>query len=424
MKSLKLNIILVIVVSAVLMVLGLFMVTNSLRQAEKPQYITMKTTPTKQLTTAIHTEHDSAGSSDRAVRLIIVDGTKRKLYLLRDGTIEEVFLISIGANDLGKRTEGDKKTPLGEYEISWMVSRHGNKGNKIKDGQTWCKNNTLYYGPSGPSGEKLWTLAYGGPEATVMGLNYPNAEDRKKGYTGGCIEIHASRHRKPEPLQPSAGCIKMYPDDALKLYNRVDIGTKVYIVKNYQINLFVIKGILFSIPFPEMDIKEFLERSIGYCPKDVIRDGLPNFGSRRDDWKGKPRKHKGYDIYINNVDVLSAAEGTVIAARHTKLSGPYVKVSHGKGLYTVYIHLTSAKVRKGQRVKRGQVIGRIDGPAGNAVEPQLHFELEIGLNNEVDPLIYIKKYYSKDSQLLNFIIQLEKKLARCKEKRKKLLKIK
>lgn len=443
MQKSRFNIILTLITSVLLIGLILFIVIKLSKQVKETQFASVgisssikpvKTEFTKKFIESsekisssnqpIRTPHikKNLDIAEKAVRTVIVDGTNRKMYLLKHGIVEEVFPISIGAKGLGKRKMGDKKTPLGEYEISWMVSRHGNKGNRIIDGQTWCKNNTLYYGPSGPAGEKLWTGDYGGSEATVMGLNYPNEYDKKRGYTGSCIEIHSSRFQKLEPLQPSAGCIRMYPDDALKLYNHVDIGTKVYVIKNDQMNLAVINEILFSIPFPNMDIKEFLKRSIGYCPKDVIHDGLPNFGSLRDDWKGRQRKHKGYDIYVDNINVLSAADGRVMTVRNTKLSGPYVKVSHGKGLYTVYIHLASTKVKKGQRVKRGQVIGRIDGSAGNAVEPQLHFELEMGLNHEVDPLIYIKKYYSLDRELLNIINQFERKLAACKEKREKLLK--
>jgi len=48
--------------------------------------------------------------------------------------------------------------------------------------------------------EKLWTDAYGGKNAYVMALDYPNSEDRKQGKTGSCIEtgssLRADRRRK------------------------------------------------------------------------------------------------------------------------------------------------------------------------------------------------------------------------------------
>ena len=53
-------------------------------------------------------------------------------------------------------------------------------------------------------------------------------------------------------------------------------------------------------------------------PRDVVRDGLPHFGSLRDDWQGqgKARKHLGYDIYVDNSNVLAMADGVV-----TRVSG-------------------------------------------------------------------------------------------------------
>lgn len=165
--------------------------------------------------------------------VIIIDGTKKKLYLVKDKIIY-TFPVAIGLGGLGKNKFSDKKTPLGEYEISWMASKISSKGEKIIDGKTWCKDSQFYYGDEEQPGEDLWTIAFGGEQATIMGLNYPTEEEKKNGYTGSCISIHASRHKKPQPLKPSLGCIKMYPDDALKLYNNIEIRTKVYILKNYK----------------------------------------------------------------------------------------------------------------------------------------------------------------------------------------------
>ena len=175
---------------------------------------------------------------------MISESEINKLYLFKNGIQERYFPVSIGLNGVGKRKEGDKKTPLGEYQIAWMVSRHGNKGNKIINGQTWCneKNSQLYYGQSGSADEQLWSESYGGDEATVMGLNYPNDEDKKKGYTGSCIEIHASFEKKPEELKPTLGCIKMYQEDALALYNNVDVGTKVFISDSAKTQKEAVKG--------------------------------------------------------------------------------------------------------------------------------------------------------------------------------------
>jgi len=102
--------------------------------------------------------------------------------------------------------------------------------------------------------------------------------------------------------------------------------------------MFFFNSILFQIPLQDMLIDEFLLRSIGYVPSDFIRDGLPHFGSKRDDWKGKKRKHQGYDIYIDKINVIAAADGTVTKVKRSSRSGLYVKLHHGNKLYTLYVH--------------------------------------------------------------------------------------
>jgi murein DD-endopeptidase MepM/ murein hydrolase activator NlpD len=166
--------------------------------------------------------------------------------------------------------------------------------------------------------------------------------------------------------------------------------------------MFVFKGINYQIPLENMNIEEFLDRSIGYIPRYLIQDGLPHFGSKRDDWKRQTRKHKGYDIYINHINVIAAADGIVTKVRKTSRAGLYVKLLHPAQVYTLYIHLTRAKVKRGQRVKRGQIIGRIDAASGNAMEPQLHFEIK-PYNNSINPLPLIENSYYNNNLIIKKI---------------------
>ncbi len=88
--------------------------------------------------------------------------------------------------------------------------------------------------------------------------------------------------------------------------------------------------------------------------------------------------HDGYDYGLYYEPVAAAAPGTVILADwsvpscHSCLSGLTVEISHGNGLLSYYGHLSEIGVAKGQRVKRGQVIG-ISGSTGTATGPHLHF---------------------------------------------------
>ncbi|MCV6638251.1 M23 family metallopeptidase [Candidatus Albibeggiatoa sp. nov. NOAA] len=176
-----------------------------------------------------------------------------------------------------------------------------------------------------------------------------------------------------------------------------------------QITLFKLGGIPFMMPLQDMGIDEFMDKSIGFLPKDVIRDGLPHFGSQRGDWLGKPRKHKGYDIYTNNINVLAMADGEVVAVKPGKLSGIYVKIKHEKQLYTLYVHLTSVNVQEGDSVTQGQVIGRIDGAAGNAIQPQLHFEIKPN-DKSIDPLPLIELHYQDNVQISQKIQHYKKQI--------------
>ena len=146
-----------------------------------------------------------------------------------------------------------------------------------------------------------------------------------------------------------------------------------------------------DLPLP-LGIEPFIERSIGHIPKAIIKDGLPFFGSKRGDFKRKDRVHKGYDIYVNHIDVIASASGKVIEIAQGKRSGMYIKVQHLNKLQTLYIHLTSVAVKIGDSVKKGEVLGRIDGAAGNAIAPQLHYEIKLAGVHK-DPLLVIKAAY-------------------------------
>jgi Peptidase family M23 len=183
-----------------------------------------------------------------------------------------------------------------------------------------------------------------------------------------------------------------------------------------QTLMFSLENTLFQIPLKNMLIAEFLDRSIGFVPHDIIRDGLPHFGSKRDDWKKKPRKHLGYDIYTDKVDVIAAAPGVVSRVGKSYQAGLYIKLNHNNNLTTVYVHLKQALVKKGQFVNRSEVIGRIDGAAGNAISPQLHFEIKLK-NKSIDPLPLIEQFYQTDQPIKDKIQYFKQQLIKSTQSR-------
>jgi len=87
-------------------------------------------------------------------------------------------------------------------------------------------------------------------------------------------------------------------------------------------------------------------------------------------WKA----HRGVDYAAKTgTPVVAAGNGKVIRATYDKYNGHHVFLQHGNGIETKYIHFSKRAVKKGQRVKQGQVIGYV-GATGLAAGPHLHYE--------------------------------------------------
>jgi hypothetical protein len=185
--------------------------------------------------------------------------------------------------------------------------------------------------------------------------------------------------------------------------------------------IFTIDGETFEVPLENINIYDFIKHSLGYTPLDLIRDGLPQFGSGRDDWSGAtPRLHQGIDIYYPKMRVVASAAGIVETAGNGKRSGPYLKISHGKGIQILYIHLSKLLVKKGDRVMAGEPIAEISTPQGNGVEPQLHFELKKD-GTSIDPLPLIKAYHANNARLIKMISGYMPEIAEKEKLRERLI---
>lgn len=89
------------------------------------------------------------------------------------------------------------------------------------------------------------------------------------------------------------------------------------------------------------------------------------------------RMHEGLDISGSTGNPVGAsASGTVIRAGWYSGYGKCVDISHGDGVVTRYGHLSKISVSSGQKVSRGQLIGRV-GSTGRSTGPHLHFEVMI-----------------------------------------------
>jgi murein DD-endopeptidase MepM/ murein hydrolase activator NlpD len=108
------------------------------------------------------------------------------------------------------------------------------------------------------------------------------------------------------------------------------------------------------------------------------------FGARR--WRG--RVHAGLDIAAPpGAPVRAPAEGVVVVAGPYPYYGKVVFLDHGGGFSTRYGHLSTADVKVGDRVERGDLIGRV-GATGLATGNHLHYEVRVN-NVPVDPYNYL-----------------------------------
>ncbi len=134
------------------------------------------------------------------------------------------------------------------------------------------------------------------------------------------------------------------------------------------------------------------------------------FGRRVHPVTRKPDYHRGVDFPAKTgTSVYTPADGVVTRAARWGGCGRFIEIQHGLGFYknkrkkvyftTRYCHLHRIKVKKGQRVKRGQIIGLV-GNTGISTGPHLHYEIILNKNDKkyVDPLNLI---YHFESHLKN-----------------------
>lgn len=114
------------------------------------------------------------------------------------------------------------------------------------------------------------------------------------------------------------------------------------------------------------------------------------YGSREAPVDGASTNHKGIDIgAAEGADILAAEKGTVVISTYSESAGNYVMISHGGGVYTVYMHMNKRLVSVDDEVSRGQLIGYV-GSTGYSTGPHLHFGIRAD-GNYVDPQLYVQK---------------------------------
>ena len=112
------------------------------------------------------------------------------------------------------------------------------------------------------------------------------------------------------------------------------------------------------------------------------------YGPRHSHYSKRVKMHEGLDVGAPiGTPILSPADGIVKISGKNPGFGYYVEIDHGYGIETTYAHNSRNKVKKGQKVTRGQTIAFL-GNTGLSTGPHLHYEVRVN-GTPVDPLYYI-----------------------------------
>lgn len=116
------------------------------------------------------------------------------------------------------------------------------------------------------------------------------------------------------------------------------------------------------------------------------------FGFRTDPFTKKRKKHWGMDFTApRGTPVYATGDGKIIRADATAAGyGKHIRIEHGYGYTSLYAHLSKYNVRRGQTVKRGDLIGYV-GSTGRSEAPHLHYEI-IKEGQKINPIHF---YYGK-----------------------------
>jgi len=119
------------------------------------------------------------------------------------------------------------------------------------------------------------------------------------------------------------------------------------------------------------------------------------YGYRTDPFTKKRRFHYGMDFSARKGTPIYATGNGVVKRADNRSSGygKHIRIDHGFGYISLYAHLSKYNVRRGQKVKRGDIIGYV-GNTGRSVGPHVHYEI-FKDNKKINPLNF---YYGNLSQ--------------------------
>ena len=183
----------------------------------------------------------------------------------------------------------------------------------------------------------------------------------------------------------------------------LDIVDKKYDIQRINVNKKFIEPDMATIEKIKKDSKELNKaRSIWidnnpdlFFISPVEGTVTGRFGTRRY-YNGKEGKyHNGYDIAAPiGTTIVSPSSGKVILIGDFFYNGKTIIIDHGRGLKSLMIHLDDILVKNDQRIKKGQIIGKV-GSTGKSTGPHLHWSVLMN-NAYIDPELLLNRQVIQD----------------------------
>ena len=120
--------------------------------------------------------------------------------------------------------------------------------------------------------------------------------------------------------------------------------------------------------------------------KEDLTRMASGYGWRQDPFTKARKMHSGMDFTSpKGTPIYATGNGKVIRADNRSTGyGKHVRIDHGFGYVTLYAHLSKYNVKKGKKVKRGDVIGYV-GSTGRSQAPHLHYEVRYN-KRKINPI--------------------------------------
>jgi len=167
--------------------------------------------------TEIHRSLVESDAVSENEAILIVDGYRQKIYLMEGGEVSASYMCSTGSSGFGNE-EGSEKTSTGLMYVSRKI------GNGEPIGRVFqYKTPTQYILPE-DAGEYAWVCT----RILVLSGRQPENNNVYQ----RAIYIHGTNRKSRLGLPASGGCIRMSNDGCINLFNRISVGTKVFVASS------------------------------------------------------------------------------------------------------------------------------------------------------------------------------------------------